>query len=115
MKDNKIPRPLHIQTFDDVPVDLLAYRGIYQRYLEIAENEATTPSYGESNLAQTLELTRNNPVYQKMFNDKEKEEVLQNVAFEFEQAAKEKLREEYPIIDQLVLQAKLEKQNNEAL
>lgn len=110
---NKLKNPSHIQTFEDVPIDLLAYRGIYNRYLELVEKETEIPAYGKSNLQETIKLTKENPIYKSMFTPEEQEDILENMSFEFQQGAKEKLRQEFPIIDQLILNANLTKNNKE--
>lgn len=102
-----IGMPNNVQHFDDVPVDLNEFEGVYNRYLGIMESEARTKSYAELDMKEAINATLNNPVYQNSFEEAEKDEMLKDISSEYQVAAKEILRQEYPVIDQLVLDGKI--------
>lgn len=111
----KLATPNNVQSFEEVPIDLSVYDGVYNRFLDITKNEARSSKYGDLDLAGAIEKTLSNPVFQNSFTEQEREDLVNNISFDYQQSAKEKLREEFPIIDQLVIEAKLKQQNEAGL
>jgi hypothetical protein len=113
--------PLKTQTFDGEKINLRDYGEIYSRMLELRGQEIELIQYNNQNMKDALTslidrtLPQSIAFYSSFTDGEEKQDIINKIQRDYIKAAKEKLREEYPIIDQLVLQAKLEKQNNEAL
>jgi hypothetical protein len=116
-----VSMPLKTQTFDGERINLRDYPESYSRMLELRGQETKLIQYNYQNMKDALTslIDRKLPqsfIFHSSFTDgEEKQDIINKIQRDYMKAAKEKLREEYPIIDQLVLQAKLEKQNNEAL
>jgi hypothetical protein len=116
-----VSMPLKTQTFDGEKINLRDYGEIYSRMLELRGQEIELIQYNNQNMKDALTslidrtLPQSIAFYSSFTDGEEKQDIINKIQRDYIKAAKEKLREEYPIIDQLVLQAKLEKQNNEAL
>jgi hypothetical protein len=113
--------PLKTQTFDGEKINLRDYGEIYSRMLELRGQEIELIQYNNYNMKDALTslidrtLPQSIAFYSSFTDGEEKQDIINKIQRDYIKAAKEKLREEYPIIDQLVLEAKLKKQNDEAL
>jgi hypothetical protein len=105
----KVKLPSYIQKFDEQEIDLSQDEAMYQRFLSLTAS-AQDPKTGE-NALQVINGLKTRSLF-KDLSTEDKGVLINSTINNFEKIAKEKLRQEYPVIDQLVLDATL-KQNNE--
>lgn len=100
-----IPNP--IQDFDGNNIDLSQDPEIYQRFLELIEI-VEHPETGQLAEESLIEMQKN-PLYEEL-EDSEKKILVDSSIHEYEMAAKEILLEEFPVLDQLILEDKLKQE-----
>lgn len=102
--------PPKVQQFDGVPINLRDYPQIYADLVRIRGAEVTLPKYGDVTMREFFEdlIADESPRSLVFFNDftdrDEQQQFVRNVVSDYTTAAKQAIRDQYPIIDQIVSQ-----------
>jgi hypothetical protein len=109
--------PTKTLTFDNIRVNLSDYPEIYSRLIELRGQEVELIQYGGSNMKDALtDLVKGDIpqsiIFLSEFKDRdEKQEMIRSIVRDYQQEAKKVIREEFPVIDQLVLEGKLQQES----
>jgi hypothetical protein len=113
----EIDMPVTTQSFEGTKINLKEYPETYSRFLELRGQEMELPQYGGVNMKQALtDLVGGNLTQSMIFmsdfkTEDEKQDMINKVVSDYGEAAKKQLIEEFPIIDQLILEDKLNQEN----
>jgi hypothetical protein len=107
--------PSKTQTFEGSKVNLRDYPEAYSRLLELRGQEVELIQWGNTNMKTALtelvtEGSFRSVEFQMKFTDDEKQDVIKKLVNDYNNAAKEILRDEFPVIDQLILEDKLKQE-----
>lgn len=108
--------PSKVQTFDDVKVKLTDYPEVYSRLLELRGQETELIQYGNRNMKEALEdlvnedLPQSIQFFSNFTDDDERQNVITKIVRDYNNAAKKQLREEFPIVDQIILEEKIKQE-----
>ena len=97
-----------VQNFDESMVDLSEFPNIYEKYVDGLMN--TKDLENGKTLKESIIELRDNPIFVDM-SDEDKKSQLEITLNEYSEIAKKTLREEHPVIDQLILDGKLKQDN----
>ena len=100
-----------IQEFEDSTIDLSVKPDIYKRFVELTD---TLPhsEYDNKTHQEAIKELDSSPLYQEL-PEEEKQIMLDKITDDFTEEAKEKLKMEYPVIDQLILEDNLRKEQQQ--
>jgi hypothetical protein len=111
--------PSKTQTFEGAKVNLREYPEAYSRLLELRGQEIELVQYGGVNMKTALtDLVKGDLpqsfIFLSEFKDEdEKQDMITKVTRDYNNAAKDILRQEFPVIDQLILEDKLKQEQTE--
>lgn len=114
-----INMPSKSQTFDNVQVNLRDHPEIYSRLVELRGKEIELIQYGGENMKTALTdlVTENSVKSIRFFSDftdrEDKQNMLTKITRDYNDAAKEILLEEFPVLDQIILDEKLKQEQQQ--
>lgn len=101
----KIDLPDPVQSFGESHVDLSSHPQMYLKFLDLLGTQ-THPDYQNQDLKQTILSLKNNSLFGELSGE-EKQVVADHAIADYGDLAKEKLRGEFPVIDQLVMEQQM--------
>lgn len=111
--------PSKSQTFDGVQINLRDHPEIYSRLTELRGKDVELIQYGGSNMKTALTdlVTENSVKSIRFFSDftdrEDKQNIITKITRDYNNAAKEILLEEFPVLDQIILEEKLKQEQGE--
>lgn len=105
-----IDMPDKIQTFDGIRIDLKQYPKIYQRLVELRGKDAAPMNYGGLTMKEYFnelvdEATPQSATFFSTFTDSdEQQQFISQVVRDYQEEAKRMLREEFPVIEQTIME-----------
>lgn len=109
--------PSKREYFEGTQINLREYPEIYSRLLELRGQQVELPQYGNVNMKQALtdliseDSIKSIAFFSEFKTQEDKQNIIKQIVDDYNNQAKEILREEYPIIDQLILEDENNKQN----
>ena len=100
-----------VQKFDDSYIDISVKPEAYKRFVNLIETEPHPEHEGKTYNEAVIELG-NSSLFHELPDD-EKQVLVDKITDDYEDVAKDKLRSEYPVIDQLILEDNLKKEQQQ--
>lgn len=107
-----IEMPQTMQRFEGIDIDLKDNPEIYSRLVRLRGQEITLPRYGGLNMKEALDalvdrgINKSGRFYNPRTTIEDQDMIIKGVVRDYQEEAKKVLREEYPIIDQLIYEGK---------
>ena len=111
--------PSKSQTFNGVQINLKDHPEIYSRLTELRGKDIELIQYGGTNMKTALTdlVTENSVKSIRFFSDfidrEDKQNMITKITRDYNEAAKEALLEEFPVLDQIILEEKLKQEQGE--
>jgi len=102
--------PSKNQYFEGTQINLKEYPQIYSRFLELRGQQVELLQYGNVNMKQALtdliseDSIKSSEFFSEFKTQKDKQDLINQIIEDYNNEAKKILQEEYPIIDQLILE-----------
>src|SRR5210317_166006 len=105
-----VDMPSKNQYFEGTQINLKEYPQIYSRFLELRGQQVELLQYGNVNMKQALtdliseDSIKSSEFFSEFKTQKDKQDLINQIIEDYNNEAKKILQEEYPIIDQLILE-----------
>lgn len=112
-----VDMPSKTQFFDGTKINLREYPEVYSRLVELRGKDVELLQYGGVNMKQALtdlineDSIRSISFFSEFKTQEDKQNMIKKIVDDYNNEAKKILREEYPIIDQLILEDENNKNN----